>query len=84
VVLFQRTQAEDGIIDWSRDAKSIHNWFAQLRRPPGARTTLQGRQARILRTHVLDETTHHVAALIVENGAIVAQCGGGGRYPCCN
>jgi methionyl-tRNA formyltransferase len=70
---------EDGIIDWSRDAASIHNLVRAVAPPyPGARTTLGGRPARILRTRILDTTTHRVPALGVEDGAIVAYCGGGG------
>jgi methionyl-tRNA formyltransferase len=70
---------EDGIIDWSRDAASIHNLVRAVAPPyPGARTTLGGRPARILRTGTLDTTTHRAPALAVEDGAIVAYCGGGG------
>jgi methionyl-tRNA formyltransferase len=70
---------DDGIIDWSRDAASIHNLVRAVAPPyPGARTTLDGRPARILGTRILDTTAHRAPALAVEDGAIVAYCGGGG------
>jgi methionyl-tRNA formyltransferase len=46
---------------------------------PGARTTLAGRSARILRTRVLDAAAPPAApSLGVEHGGLVARCGGGG------
>jgi methionyl-tRNA formyltransferase len=76
---FGGRKPEDGIIDWSSDATSIHNLVRAVAPPyPGARTTLGGRPARILRTHILDATTRRAPALAVEHGAIVAYCGGGG------
>ncbi len=76
---FGGRRPEDGIIDWSKDAASIHNLVRAVAPPyPGARTTIGGRPARILRTHILDATTHRAPALAVDNGAILAHCGGGG------
>jgi methionyl-tRNA formyltransferase len=76
---FGGRRPEDGIVDWSKDAASIHNLIRAVAPPyPGARTTLAGWPARILRTHVQDATTHSAPALVVERGAIVAHCGGGG------
>jgi methionyl-tRNA formyltransferase len=72
---------EDGIIDWTRDAASIHNLVRAVAPPyPGARTTLGGRHARILRTRVLDARapTTLAPSLGVEGGRFVARCGGGG------
>ncbi len=70
---------DDGIIDWSLDARSIHNLVRAVAPPyPGARTVLAGRPARILRTRLIDATTRGAAALVVDGGAIVARCGGGG------
>lgn len=71
---------EDGVIDWSRDASSIHNLVRAVAPPyPGARTKLDGRPARILRTRVLDRAAAPVGApsLSVEHGRLVARCGGG-------
>ncbi len=76
---FGGRQPEDGIIDWSRDATTIHNLVRAVAPPyPGARTTLDGHPARILRTHILDTTAHRTQELAVERDAIVAHCGGGG------
>ncbi len=70
---------EDGIIDWSMDATSIHNLVRAVAPPyPGAGTTLGGRPARVLRTRVIDATTRGAVALVVDGGAIIAHCGGGG------
>jgi methionyl-tRNA formyltransferase len=48
---------------------------------PGARTTVRGRPARILRARVLAETAAATTApsLGVEGERIVARCGGGGK-----
>ena len=83
---FSGRKAEDGIIDWSRDATSIHNLVRAVAPPyPGARTTVEGRQARILRTHVLDaddaprrlrSSSRTVPSSRSAAGAV--------RYPCCN
>jgi methionyl-tRNA formyltransferase len=73
---------EDGIIDWSREAASIHNLVRAVAPPyPGARTTLDGRPARILRTRVLDAAAPPTPApsLTTEANRIVAHCGGGGK-----
>lgn len=75
---FTGRKPEDGIIDWSLDATSIHNLVRAVAPPyPGARTRIEGRSSRILRTHVLDTVTHHTPTLTVENGAIVAHCRSG-------
>jgi len=73
---------EDGVIDWSRDAASIHNLVRAVAPPyPGARTKLDNRPARILRTRVLDADAAPTPTplLTVERDRIVAHCGGGGR-----
>ncbi len=76
---FGGRKPEDGVIDWSRDAASIHNLVRAVAPPyPGASTTLDGRPARILSTRVLDATNRGAPTLTVENNAIVAHCGGGG------
>jgi methionyl-tRNA formyltransferase len=77
---FGGRKPEDGIIDWSLDAASIHNLVRAVAPPyPGARTTLDGRPARILRTRVLDATAAPTRpSLTTESNRIVAHCGGGG------
>ncbi len=72
---------EDGIIDWSQSAIAIHNLVRAVAPPyPGASTAIAGRQARVLRTRVLDGSKAPVRnpSLGVENGRLVAHCGGGG------
>src|SRR6266700_3244731 len=73
---------EDGVIDWSKSAADIHNLVRAVAPPyPGARTTLDGRQARILRTRVLEATSAatNAPSLHIERGRVVASCGGGGN-----
>jgi methionyl-tRNA formyltransferase len=73
---------EDGVIDWSRDAVSIHNLVRAVAPPyPGARTKLDDRPARILRTRLLDAdmAPPPTPSLKIERDRIVAHCGGGGR-----
>jgi methionyl-tRNA formyltransferase len=79
---FGGRKPEDGVIDWSKSAAEIHNLVRALAPPyPGARTTLRGRPARILRTRVLPETAAATTApsLRAEGRRMVACCGGGGK-----
>jgi methionyl-tRNA formyltransferase len=78
---FSSRKPEDGVIDWSRGAAEIHNLVRAVAPPyPGARTSLRGRPARILRTRVLDPAVPpaKTSALTVEGNRIVAHCGAGG------
>jgi methionyl-tRNA formyltransferase len=77
---FSGRKPEDGVIDWSRSAAEIHNLVRAVAPPyPGAWTTLAGKPARILRTRVLDAAAASRApSLAVEQGRLVAHCGGGG------
>jgi len=77
---FGGRKPEDGVIDWKRSAGEIHNLVRAVAPPyPGARTTLNGEPARVLRTRVLDRTAAATTApsLRVEGERIVASCGGG-------
>ena len=50
---FGGRKAEDGVIDWSQDARSIHNLVRAVAPPyPGATTRLLGKPMRILQTLV--------------------------------
>jgi methionyl-tRNA formyltransferase len=71
---------EDGTIDWSKSATAIHNLVRAVAPPyPGAFTTVAGRQARVLRTRLLDPSTPPThPSMTVENGRLLARCGGGG------
>ncbi len=78
---FSGRRPEDGAVDWSRSAAEIHNLVRGVAPPyPGARTSLRGRSARILRTRVLDPRAPpaKTPALTVEGNRIVAHCGAGG------
>jgi methionyl-tRNA formyltransferase len=78
---FRGRRPEDGIIDWSRDAVSIHNLVRAVAPPyPGARTELRHRPARVLRTRVISaaDPAPPTPTLAVEGERIVARCGGGG------
>lgn len=78
---FGGRKPDDGIIDWSQGAVAIHNLVRALAPPyPGARTRIDGRPARLLRTRVLDRSSAPAGAASLEVAAsrIVAHCGGGG------
>jgi methionyl-tRNA formyltransferase len=77
---FGRRTPKDGTIDWNADAKTVHDLVRGVAPPyPGARTTLGGLPARILRTRVIEASgADQDPALSVERGRIVARCGGGG------
>ena len=78
---FGRRRAEDGTIDWNRDATSIHNLVRAVAPPyPGGLTTVAGAPARVLRTRVLDSSAPPEGRAVIEvrDGRLVARCGGGG------
>jgi len=73
---------DDGVIDWNRDATTIHNLVRAVAPPfPGAFTAVGGHPARLLRTRVVDRTTPPTLAptLGVDGAVLIAHCGGGGR-----
>jgi len=74
-------QPEDGVIDWTRDAGTIHNLVRAVAPPyPGAFTAVGGVPARILRTRVAPGASPPTLAptLAVQDAHLVARCGGGG------
>jgi methionyl-tRNA formyltransferase len=78
---FGGRKPEDGVIDWSRPAADIHNLVRAVAPPyPGARTRVRGRPARLLRSRIRDPLAAATGtpSLRVEQGEIVAHCGGGG------
>jgi methionyl-tRNA formyltransferase len=78
---FGGRRPEDGIIDWKRDALSIHDLVRAVAPPyPGACTTLAGLPARVLRTRMFDRATPPTSTPAVEthDGMVLARCGGGG------
>jgi methionyl-tRNA formyltransferase len=78
---FGGRRAEDGTIDWSRDATTIHNLVRAVAPPyPGAFTTLDGVPARVLSTRVLDASAGPAGCPVIEahDDGLHARCGGGG------
>jgi methionyl-tRNA formyltransferase len=78
---FGGRRPEDGIIDWTKDAATVHNLVRAVAPPyPGAFTTLGGVAARILRTRLRDPSTAPTPAptLAVDDAGLLAHCGGGG------
>ena len=78
---FGGRKPDDGRIDWTRDATTIHNLVRAVAPPyPGAFTTVAGVPARMLRTRVIDRTRHATLAPTIEasGGRLFARCGGGG------
>jgi len=70
---------EHGRIDWSQSATRIHDLVRAVAPPyPGALTTLAGAPARVLSTRVAATGTHGAACMRAEDGALLADCGGGG------
>ena len=72
---------EDGRIDWSRNARQIHDLVRAVAPPyPGAMTMIGGVPARILATRVIDDSASapREPALDVGDGRITVRCGGGG------
>jgi len=72
---------EDGRIDWSRPAASIHNLVRGVAPPyPGALTSLGGKPARILRTLVepARPSPYPRPTLFFEKGHCYVQCADGG------
>lgn len=79
---FGRRRPEDGVIDWNRDAGTIHNLVRAVAPPyPGAFTAIGGVSARVLRTRIIDGDTPSTLAptLAVRDGKFFAHCGGGGQ-----
>lgn len=77
---FGGRRPEDGRIDWSQDASTIHNLVRAVAPPyPGASTLIGGRPARLLRTRVVAASGPLAApTLTARDGHLYVQCGGGG------
>jgi methionyl-tRNA formyltransferase len=78
---FGGRKPEDGVIDWTQSAVAIHNLVRAVAPPyPGATTTIGDSPARILKTRLLNAATPATAPqLMVEQGQLIAHCGGGGK-----
>jgi len=80
---FGRRRPEDGRIDWTRDARVIHDLVRAVAPPfPGAFTEVDGLRLAVLETRVDDAPSRHPAAapcLYPEAGAWFADCVDGRR-----
>ncbi len=76
---FGGRRAEDGIIDWTKDARAIHNLVRAVAPPyPGATTQLFGKSMRLLQTLLTDRTiAGEKPAFYVKEGKAFAICGQG-------
>jgi len=71
---------EDGRIDWSMDARSIHNRVRGMNPAPGAFTDWTGGPLKIHRTRIIEEDSHGAPGMIVEASpktGITVSCGRG-------
>src|SRR5208283_4646405 len=77
---------EDGIIDWSQPAQSIHNRVRGFEPWPGAYTTLRGETLHIWKSRPALERVHtsvdtadrSVCATVLSVKPLVVGCGSGG------
>ena len=78
---FGGRRPEDGRIDWSKGARSIHDLVRAVAPPyPGAFTEFKGRRLGILRTRVLEGRSGAATArLSINNGIAEVDCAGGGQ-----
>ena len=76
---FGGRKPEDGVIDWSKSARDIHNLVRAVAPPyPGATTQLLGKPMRILQTLVTACTASgKTPAFYVKEGKAYAICGSG-------
>ncbi len=81
---FGRRRPEDGRIDWSRDAWSVHNLVRAVAPPyPGAFGQVQGHELRVLRTFYTGRTGHAQVSpcLAFEGDRLLLHCADrGGLY----
>ncbi len=68
---------EDGIIDWTRDARAIHNQARGLQPWPGAATTFRGQALHIWRSRVRDGGASGTPGTLASVKPPVVRCGTG-------
>ncbi|HEY4126483.1 MAG TPA: formyltransferase [Gammaproteobacteria bacterium] len=79
---YGRRRAEDGRIDWSQPAWTVHNLIRAVAPPyPGAYSTAGSKPLKVLRSHYPDEAAKHdKPTLYMEStGRCYADCGDGKR-----
>jgi methionyl-tRNA formyltransferase len=61
---FPQRSPDDGLIDWSWNSRTIHNWIrAQTRPYPGAFTYVNGEKLTVLQSRLLDRPNNPVFAM---------------------
>ena len=71
---------KDGLIDWSKDARSIHNQVRGMNPAPGAYSQYSKGPLKIHRTKIVEENSHGTPCLIKESSpkeSFVVSCGRG-------
>ena len=71
---------QDGLIDWTKDARSIHNQVRGMNPAPGAYTHYSKGPLKIHRTKIVEENSHGTPGLVTESTAkegFVISCGRG-------
>ncbi|MFC1651067.1 methionyl-tRNA formyltransferase [Candidatus Latescibacterota bacterium] len=70
----------DGLIDWSKDARSIHNQVRGMNPAPGAYTECTKGPLKIHRTVIVEETSHGTPGMVTETSqkdGFAVSCGTG-------
>jgi methionyl-tRNA formyltransferase len=68
---------EDGLIDFSRTAKQIHDRWRGFQPWPGAHTMLRGKKLIVQKMHVRSGTGDEAGVLVVHGDELAVGCGGG-------
>ncbi|OJU12614.1 MAG: methionyl-tRNA formyltransferase [Clostridiales bacterium 43-6] len=68
---------EDGLIDWTAGAQSIHNLARGLRPWPTAYTILEGKLLKIFKTAVLGTTDKKAGTVTEARNSLIVACGDG-------
>ncbi len=74
---YGRRRPEDGRIDWTKPAWSVHNLIRAVAPPyPGAYTSLAGKPLKLLASHYPDQAAKHGKPMLyAEAGRCYADCG---------
>ncbi|MFC1539258.1 methionyl-tRNA formyltransferase [Candidatus Latescibacterota bacterium] len=70
----------DGLIDWSKDVRTIHNQVRGMNPAPGAYTECSKGPLKIHRTAIVEEISHGTSGTIIESSpkeGLVVSCGTG-------
>jgi len=75
-----KLRKSDGLIDWGKDVRTVHNHVRGMNPAPGAYTGWKGGALKIHRTRVLDETSKGTPGLVVKasgRDGLAVSCGTG-------